>query len=151
MARRRGKASLLQQAMRLLSMPTLCLCGSLSGAVGSPYPCAMRASCAIMARLPRFERGTCRLGGGCSILLSYRREGAGADSTIYCGRAHQPRRTQSHPGHSITPRESAPAALVTHDLPHFLSGLSNAILSTSVNAGKTRAWPETQSLKSHLT
>ena len=30
-----------------------------------------------MARLPRFERGTCRLGGGCSILLSYRREGAG--------------------------------------------------------------------------
>lgn len=103
------------------------------------------ARCAIMARLPRFERGTCRLGGGCSILLSYRREGAGADSTIYCGRAHQPRR------HSITPRERAPAALVTPYLPHFLSGPSNAILSTSVNAGKTRAWPETHSLKSHLT
>ncbi len=26
-----------------------------------------------MARLARFERTTCRLGGGCSILLSYRR------------------------------------------------------------------------------
>ena len=26
-----------------------------------------------MARLRRFERPTCRLGGGCSILLSYRR------------------------------------------------------------------------------
>lgn len=55
------------------------------------------------------------------------------------------------PPHSITPQERAPAALVTHYWPHFLSGLSNAILSTSVNAGKTRAWPETQSLKSHLT
>jgi hypothetical protein len=27
-----------------------------------------------MARLARFERTTCRLGGGCSIQLSYRRE-----------------------------------------------------------------------------
>lgn len=75
--------------------------------------------------------------------------GRETDSTIYCGGAHQPRRTTAP--HSITPRERAPAALVTPYWPHFLSGPSNAILSTVANAGKTRAWPETQSLKSHLT